>query len=395
MSYESSNSARTERSVGSVFDVDVHGMVPLDRIDTSYLVTDWIRTASGPYHGDHRTAYDYGMGEYRITADSPFVLHDYYDNPTDHLTSNYDIRRTEYLSKYRTPFSQSPVNGPDMENAISEAITSALNSLKGQSSNWGSDMGEMRQSVESFASLAMKGGAFIKHMRHGQFTQAAHALGISPTSFSHSSNRGKAIADYWLAYSYGWRPYAQSMFDMQSTIADIVNRQSTSVEGTGSGHASGSLDNTYIGKIKQKANWFGSARCVLKADIANPALLNINKLGLSNPSAIAWELVPFSFCVDWFIPVGNTLSAITGAEGLDFHGGWYSVITRSTVSLTRETGKETEWTTCDDGGHYSEEQFTFNRTALTAFPLPRFYADMTPYSSPRAANALALVRQLT
>jgi hypothetical protein len=45
-------------------------------------------------------------------------------------------------------------------------------------------------------------------------------------------------------------------------------------------------------------------------------------------------------------------------------------------------------------GDYREAGFGFQRIALTGFPYARFYADLTPYSTPRALNALALVRQI-
>jgi hypothetical protein len=63
--------------------------------------------------------------------------------------------------------------------------------------------------------------------------------------------------------------------------------------------------------------------------------------------------------------------------------------------MFRETGRVDDWTTCLEGGDYREEVFDFRRVALTAMPHVRFYADLTPWSTPRAVNALALVRQLT
>lgn len=395
MPYRSTSSQRTEVSDGEVYDVDTHAMVPYHHIDDSYLITDSIYTSSGPYHGDHQTAYDYGIGAHRVIGDSPFVKWTHYDNPVDHLTSNYNYYSTGFLSKLHTPFSWSPVNGVYVENEISRAITEAINALKGQASQWGSDLGEMKQTVNSFSELIMKGCSFIKNMRAGRWAQAAYDLGISPASFTHSSNRGRTLANYWLAYVYGWRPYAQSVYDIQATIADVVKRVSKTVEGKGHGHVSGSASGSWSERLLFDSSYTAGTRCVLRGEISHPALFNINKFGLSNPVSIAWELVPFSFCVDWFIPVGNTLSALTGAAGLDFHGGWYSVKTKSNVNLTHTVGVETYWVSTVEGGQYSEEQITFNRTALTAFPLPRLYADMTPFSTPRAVNALALVRQLT
>lgn len=33
------------------------------------------------------------------------------------------------------------------------------------------------------------------------------------------------------------------------------------------------------------------------------------QLGLLNPEIVAWELLPFSFVADWFIPIGSYLEA--------------------------------------------------------------------------------------
>jgi hypothetical protein len=59
-------------------------------------------------------------------------------------------------------------------------------------------------------------------------------------------------------------------------------------------------------------------RCELGAEIfvSNPNLYLANKLGFVNPGVIAWELVPFSFVIDWFVPVGNFLSQWTDFVGL-------------------------------------------------------------------------------
>ena len=50
--------------------------------------------------------------------------------------------------------------------------------------------------------------------------------------------------------------------------------------------------------------------------ITNPNLLLANRLGLVNPLSVAWELVPFSFVVDWFSGVGNVLDGYTDLLGL-------------------------------------------------------------------------------
>lgn len=386
---------RTEKSVGSVFDVDLHAMVPLDRVDASYSVLIGESHKPPPYKGDHRTAYDYGRSVSRVIEDEPFLLHSHYVNPVDGLTSNYDYNSSEYISKYRTPFSSSPVKGPLVENALDEAITKALLSLKGkETASNGADLGELGTTIDALAKDATKAANFIRAVRRGQWRTAAGALGLSWQAFKGS--RGRNISDFWLNYVYGWRPLAQSMYDNQSAIAEIISRRSDYVEGTGTVILQGDKqDGVYYGRIRESNVWAARCKCVLKATIASKNFYNINKLGLTNPLSVGWEVVPFSFVIDWFLPVGNTLDALSGGFGLDWVGGYFHVTTASENHMWHEPGVITPWVNCSVTGSYRERQFRFQRVALSAFPRPRFYADTTPISMPRAVNALALVRSLT
>lgn len=51
--------------------------------------------------------------------------------------------------------------------------------------------------------------------------------------------------------------------------------------------------------------------------VNNPNLLLLNKLGLLNPASIAWELVPYSFVLDWFANINTVLSQFTDFAGLN------------------------------------------------------------------------------
>jgi hypothetical protein len=43
----------------------------------------------------------------------------------------------------------------------------------------------------------------------------------------------------------------------------------------------------------------------------------LSNLGLINPLSVAWEVVPFSFVIDWFIPVNKWLNSLTADAGLE------------------------------------------------------------------------------
>jgi hypothetical protein len=39
-------------------------------------------------------------------------------------------------------------------------------------------------------------------------------------------------------------------------------------------------------------------------------------VGLSDPLSVAWEVVPFSFVLDWFLPIGNYIESFSAERGL-------------------------------------------------------------------------------
>lgn len=45
------------------------------------------------------------------------------------------------------------------------------------------------------------------------------------------------------------------------------------------------------------------------------------RFGLLNPLEVIWELVPFSFVADWFLPIGDYLSALDASSRFTHEGG--------------------------------------------------------------------------
>lgn len=55
-----------------------------------------------------------------------------------------------------------------------------------------------------------------------------------------------------------------------------------------------------------------------RVEVADPNARLASQLGFVNPAVVAWELVPFSFVVDWFVNVGDVLSSYTDFLGFKF-----------------------------------------------------------------------------
>jgi len=127
----------------------------------------------------------------------------------------------------------------------------------------------------------------------------------------------KSLANNWLEYSFGWKPLIQDIYQ----AVDLLQNPIKSIRPTGKASAS----HIAIVETGSKASGFYSGQnvqgvryakqgCVVTID--NPNLYLANNLGLVNPLTVAWELVPFSFVVDWFVNVGEFLNSGTDLLGL-------------------------------------------------------------------------------
>jgi hypothetical protein len=124
-------------------------------------------------------------------------------------------------------------------------------------------------------------------------------------------------------------------------------------------------------------------------------LATASEIGLTNPAEVAWELVPFSFVVDWAIPIGTFLGQLDASVGWHFETGsitrFYSRRATKTVSVSQVPSNYVYYNF--DGNRYVEE-LEVSRTGISSWvemlTLPAF---KDPASFAHIANALALITQ--
>ena len=163
---------------------------------------------------------------------------------------------------------------------------------------------------------------FIRALKRGNVVRAAKVLGCRANVAGESASqrygpktwrsKSKRFADDFLEWHFGWSPL----------IADIGNAVEL-LQGPvpfGRFKARGRkvpIDSQFTG-VNQVATYkgFAQAECGCCFTVTNPNLYLANKLGFVNPAAIAWELVPFSFVVDWFVNVGDFLTQSSELYGL-------------------------------------------------------------------------------
>lgn len=156
----------------------------------------------------------------------------------------------------------------------------------------------------------------------------------------------KGVANFWLETSFGWIPLIQDVYNACQVLSSEVKSRYVKVS-SAKFHPLVDYFQPITGSSFRgfrTAEWNGtiSTRCGALVRVENPNLLLANRLGLLNPAEVLWDLVPFSFVVDWFANIGKFLGSLTSLIGLSISEPWCS--TRVQISADghyRETNNTT------------------------------------------------------
>jgi hypothetical protein len=279
-----------------------------------------------------------------------------------------------------------------------------ISQLKNQKVNYAQVYAERAQTADLVISTAKKLAESFINLRKGNFFGAVTSL----TGSSRSSARGLrrvagGIPEQWLALQYGWKPLLSDIYGSAEELARYHNDSDTppfarctaSGRATGSGqersNASSGGDPDWIFELKSAtAKGIGNVVYSVSNSVANA----YGRTGLTNPLQLAWELLPYSFIVDWFYPVGNYLSQLDYSSGLIFESGWENMKIElswsvAPVNVNRWPSGFTSggWT----GGKWQAEVKYFQRLPTNGFPSPQTPRLKDPFSPTHVANALSLL----
>lgn len=89
-----------------------------------------------------------------------------------------------------------------------------------------------------------------------------------------------------------------------------------------------------------------SVRCTMWGKIHWTMSASLRAWGFNNPQLVLWELVPFSFVVDWLLPIGQWLESINALAGVSFVDchevhrleGWAHAAYRNPGTGTNQSG---------------------------------------------------------
>lgn len=252
----------------------------------------------------------------------------------------------------------------------------------------GETLGMISGTVTSLASA-------IRKVKKGDMRGAARALSVAPKSKNRGASRSAdETSARWLELQYGWLPLLGDLHGAAKALADTVERQQKLTFRVGkTKHYTLEADTTYLKTFYE--NTYRRQMKVVLSCAPDPLGLT-----LADPLSIAWEIMPYSFVADWFIPIGDYMNAQRIRRLLSTASVVTSVKFLQNRVVTGYTGYGGNGSAGyrDDGSsqtaYYSK--MTFNRTvssALPDIPLPSVKPLDEVLSWRRAANAISLAYQ--
>lgn len=200
--------------------------------------------------------------------------------------------------------------------ALDRAYGKFKDAVYSQTAQVAANWAERRQTVDMIADDATTLRRAWQALRRGEFRRFKRILGITDRKNDRYWSKPTDAAKLWLQYHFGWEPLVKDIY------ASVEILQSEGPSGPVVGKATVNAPGNW-GVLK--SGWYHECpvaryRYLLQARVrvSNPNLARASQLGLVNPVAVAWEVVPFSFLVDWFIPIGEFLNQWSDFLGLTF-----------------------------------------------------------------------------
>lgn len=292
-----------------------------------------------------------------------------------------------------------------LDNALSSR---ALSKIKSSQINIAQAFAERRQTVSLIATTLRRLHLGFTGLKRGDLSAFARSLKLSsPTTSmarayrrSHGISPVNAATSAWLEYAYGVRPLLSDVYAAMEVFEKPIVKPAGVVRVTSTIRREDTLktSGTYVSTVTTRRLRVTRGMVVAYELDGDGSVFtrSMTQIGLTNPALLAWELLPYSFVVDWFLPVGNYLSSLDATFGLRFkHGSKSDKWVRTSHRVSSGSGLPggpSVYTVGSSVDRFSDEWF--DRFVLTSFPSPVAPSLKDPCGVSHALSAFSLLYQL-
>jgi hypothetical protein len=182
-------------------------------------------------------------------------------------------------------------------------LSRLLKQVKDHEFNLAVDLAQYKQTAGMLADNLGHLGRAALYLKRGNIAAAVREFGVEPRS---TRLKGRDISGRWLELSYGWLPLIGSCYEAAKAFESISNgprkkqfvaniwKEEILERGT---------PTLYSTRYRQKYRRYLTYEMYEELSVER-------QLGVLDPLSVAWELMPWSFVVDWFIPIGSYLELL-------------------------------------------------------------------------------------
>lgn len=278
---------------------------------------------------------------------------------------------------------------------------------------------EKSQTASLIAGKASAIHRAAKAVKRGRYAEASRHLGIERDKRSKRLKPGDTFAKNWLEFSYGWAPLYGDMYGSMVAFDKTVLRRpdirrtvkasrSVEKESIFTFTAGSPVSVSPVGKTSTNQRY----KMVCRYRVTNAFTHTVDSLGILNPALVVWEKVPYSFVIDWFVPIGDWLAQLPPLWGVTVDQVFTTFVSESTSSTPFQTKQTFVWVSQTETKpgkppvtikclqertaissaasvhRFYVERFSDNLNATLALPRPQL-----PTSWKKATSAIALLQQ--
>lgn len=274
--------------------------------------------------------------------------------------------------------------------------------IRGNDFNGDAFIAEGHQTLALLTDTAHRLAGFLENVRHGNLYRASKYLGgpqiakgskILNTLKKELTPNGKStgsLANAILEVQYGWRPLLQDAHSFGEALGGLLTKipvQSYRV----TRKVAVNERKVAAGSVQFDTRYTKFVRLIVTVE-QDPATRSI--LHMNDPLAAAWELTPWSFIADWFLPIGDYLSGLNLYRECRLKS---IVRTEVTESLIRCNNGGSDYELKGHQAFFSKVK-NVNRTLPSVssnpnnIPLPSFKALDKVFSPEHVLNGIALLQ---
>jgi hypothetical protein len=241
----------------------------------------------------------------------------------------------------------------NIDSLVDQAVSASYANINQSSFLALASAAEAKETIRTVTNLYRRA---FKFLRGGLAVKKKLAQGLMTSA---------QAANAWLEYRYGIRPIfyeVKNAIEAFSTYGDKPRasyRSFVESEDSTSDTANATNWSTADRTIARSASRHVKVNAGVLVDVLMDSIGVETAFGLNKPFETAWELVPFSFVIDWFFNVGDTLASWTPEAGFRVLGSWVTVddIVVRANTLASVTPKRSDWSQTINAGPFTRSEY--------------------------------------